>query len=71
MKTGLYVRKVQRVEVVLTFLVGGLNGDTTETELYDMLEGIAKGHEGQHVFDRHECIVILESAKSSTKRMAK
>ena len=68
MKTGLYVPKVKKVEVTLTFLVGGLHHDTTESELYNILEAVAKGHEGEREYDGRKYNIILEEAKAAEKR---
>lgn len=68
MKTGLYVPKVKRVDVTLTFLVGGLHMDTTEEELYNILEAIAAGHEGTHEYDGRTYTIVLEGAAAAEKR---
>ena len=68
MKTSLYVPPVRRVEVTLTFLVGGLHHDTTESELYNILEAVAKGHEGEREYDGRKYNLVLENAAAATKR---
>ena len=68
MKTSLYVPPVRRVEVTLTFTVGGLHHEPTEGELYNILEDIAKGHEGERTYDGRTYNLVLENAAAATKR---
>jgi hypothetical protein len=68
MKTGLYVPKIHRVEVTLTFLVSGLRQDPGEDELYNILEDIGKGHEGVHQYGSRVVNLMMESAAAATKR---
>jgi len=70
MKTNLYIPKVQKVEVTLTFLIGGLRSakDDLDLELYDILEGIAEGHEGERTYNGRTYNIVLEDASATTKR---
>jgi len=68
MKTNLYIPKVQKVEVTLTFLIGGLRSAKADLELYDILEGIAEGHEGERTYNGRTYNIVLEDASATTKR---
>ncbi len=70
MKTTLYQKKIQRIAVTLTFLVGGLPDRDTllDAALYNILEGVAKGHEGERTYDGRAYHLVLEEASAVTKK---